>query len=215
MSAPDPEPEMETQTHPEPEPHAATDPEPETMETQQVNEDKPGSEEETRKGEKEKSSRKEEKRQKRKEKVEEKRELAGTIYPRRHGHIRMENKVGEMFTGQVVQRVTHNGKEVVWIKLHEGNRLQPIQWNKLRGWEYMSAKEAQERKEFLARWEEHERRIGKEPASDRAARELEQRWQRKEERETREQYSNSEQDHNLDRWESMSQPVTRARRRWI
>ena len=104
-----------------------------------------------------------------KEKVEEKRELAGTIYQRRHGHVRMENKAGEMFTGQVVQRVTHDGKDVIWIKLHEGNRLQPIQMDKVRGWEYMSAKVAKERKELLARWEEHERNIGKEPASDSAA----------------------------------------------
>ena len=126
----------------------------------------------------------------------------------------MENKAGEMLTGQVVQRVIHNGKDVIWLKLHEGNRLQPIQMNKLRGWEYMSQKQAQERKELLARWEEHERKIGKEPASDRAARELEQRWRRMEEREMREQYHNGEQDHNRDRWESMSQPVTRARGRW-
>ena len=202
--------------HPDPEPQVP-DLEPETMETQEQGEDEdnPEPEKDTEKGEKEKSVPKEEKQQKRKEKVEEKRELAGTIFPRRHGHMRFENKSGEMWTAQIVQRaVAHNGTDAVWTRNHDGNCLELVYMNQLRGWEYMSNEQAQKRKEFLARWEDHEKKEGKEPKSARAAQELEQRWRRMEERERNGQYRNGEQEHDRDRWESMSQPVTRSKGRW-
>ena len=56
----------------------------------------------------------------------------------------------------------HNEKEVIWIKLHEGNKQQAIQLNKLRSWTYMSEKHANERKQLLKVWQEFEEQSGRE-----------------------------------------------------
>ena len=147
--------------------------------------------------------------------MEEKRELAGTIFPRRHGHVRLENRAGEVWTAQIVQKaVAKDGSEALWTRNHDGNTLELVYMKDLRGWDYMSNEQAQKRKEILAKWEERERQEGKEPKSVKAARELEQRWRRVEERSRNGQYHNGEQDHDQDRLESMSQPITRLRSRW-
>ena len=170
--------------------------------------------EDTEKGEKRKSTKKEERQQKRKEKVEEKRELAGTIFPRRHGHVKFENRKGEVWTAQIVQRaVAKDDSEAVWTRNHDGNALELVHMKDLRGWDYISNEQAQKRKELMAKWEERDRQEGREPKSVKAARELEQRWRRMEERSRNGQYRNGEQDHDQDRSECMSQPTMRLRSR--
>ena len=146
--------------------------------------------------------------------------------PARFANVRMTNSEGETFSGSVVKKLVHAGEEIVWIRLHEGNTLEPIAWNKLRTWSYMTDKETEQRKAVLTRWAEYEndqrhmhrrqpqtnntRQERQNPARD--AHEL--RWKRYEERSRKRQQEGAEEQRGHT-WSAAtsSQPV-RASTRW-
>ena len=80
----------------------------------------------------------------------------GGIQPRRYAHVSCTNLDNETFTGTVVKNVINQGEKIVWIKLHEGNTLVPIAWDKLITWKYITGKEAEQNKELMERWNEYE-----------------------------------------------------------
>ena len=78
------------------------------------------------------------------------------VQPRRYAHVSCTNLDNETFTGTVVKNVTNQGEKIVWIKLHEGNTLVPIAWDKLLSWKYITGKDADARRERMQRWAEFE-----------------------------------------------------------
>ena len=78
------------------------------------------------------------------------------VQPRRYAHVSCTNLDNETFTGTVVKNVTNQGEKIVWIKLHEGNTLAPIAWDKLLSWKYITGKDADATRELMQRWAEFE-----------------------------------------------------------
>ena len=110
--------------------------------------------EEDEEPEREKGKEKEKKKKRRHHKVQATDKVG--MQPRRFAHVSCTNLDNETFTGTVVKNVMHQGEKIVWIKLHEGNTLEAIAWDKLLSWKYITNKEADSNRELMKRWGEYE-----------------------------------------------------------